>query len=218
MQGCKWFELSTNDTIKLLTWEPPLIVQQSILNRKPIKGKPIPCTSSSWARWWWSWLPQDGPPFLIVLAWWRLIDCSPILTMGEPLFSISSQVHCHHNGRQASSTIYSCWFSWTCTPQSWWRSPLDVILHGLYEIFLLMQAHGNTPNPHIELSRRPWVSTQTRNGQCLPYHGITWSLSVHLVRFVCWSSWFTLCLRSWSTLCLYDHSLDNTLNTILVII
>ena len=120
----------------------PLIVQQSILNRKPIKGKPIPCTSSSWARWWWSWLPQDGPPFLIVLAWWRLVDCSPILTMVEPLFSIPSQVHCHHNGRQASRTIYSCWSSWTCTPQSWWRSPLDFILHGLFT-----KSHGNTPNP-----------------------------------------------------------------------
>ena len=106
------------------------------------------------------------------------------------------------------SMIYSCWSTWTCTPQSWWRSPLDVILHGLYEIFLLTQAHGNTPNPHIELSRRPWVSTQTRNGQCLPYHGITWSLSVHLVRFVCWSSWFTLCLRSWSTID-DDHNLTS---------
>jgi len=27
----QWFELSTNDTIKLLTWEPPLIVRLSIL-------------------------------------------------------------------------------------------------------------------------------------------------------------------------------------------
>ena len=116
------------------------------------------------------------------------------------------------------SMIYSCWSTWTCTPQSWWQSPLDVILHELYEIFLLTQAHGSIPNPHIGLSQRPWVSAQTRSGQCLPYHGITWSLSVHLVRFVCWSSWFTLWLRYWSTLCLYDHSLDNTLNTILVII
>ena len=27
----QWFELSTNDTIKLLNWDPPLIVQQLIL-------------------------------------------------------------------------------------------------------------------------------------------------------------------------------------------
>ena len=27
----QWFELSTDDTIKLLTWEPPLIVRLSIL-------------------------------------------------------------------------------------------------------------------------------------------------------------------------------------------
>jgi len=143
-------------------------------NQKTYQGQTYTLHLVPWDRWRWSWIPQDGPPFLIVLAWWRLVDCSPILTMGEPLFSISSQVHCHHNGRQASSMLSSCWSTWTCTSQSWWRSQLDVILHGLYEIFPLMQDHGNTPNPHIELSRRPWVSTQTRNGQCLPYHGITW--------------------------------------------
>ena len=55
----------------------------------------------------------------------------------------------------------SCCSTWTCTLQTWWRSPLDVILHGLHVIFLLTQDHGNIPNPHTELSRRPWVSTQS---------------------------------------------------------
>ena len=95
-----------------------------------------------------------------------------------------------------------------------WRHPSWVVWDLPFDASP-MKAHLT---PHTGVSQRPWVSTQTRNGQCLPYHGITWSLSVHLVRFVCWSSWFTLCLRSWSTMCLYDHSLDNTLNTILVII
>ena len=67
--------------------------------------------------------------------------------MGEPLFGWSSQVNYHHNGRQASSMISLWWSTWTCTPQSWWRSSLDAILHGLYDIFLLMHAHGNIPNP-----------------------------------------------------------------------
>ena len=44
-----------------------------------------------------------------------------------------------------------------CMRSSFWRKP-----------------NGNTPNPHIGVSQRPWVSTQTRNGQCLPYHGITY--------------------------------------------
>ena len=40
----QWFEISTNDTIKILTREPPLIVRQSILqpglpttNMRPVK-------------------------------------------------------------------------------------------------------------------------------------------------------------------------------------
>ena len=41
-------------------------------------------------------------------------------------------------GLQASSKISSRCFSWTCTSQDWWRSPLDVILHGQYEFFFLM--------------------------------------------------------------------------------
>ena len=31
----QWFELSTNDTIKLPTWEPPLIVRQTIITQSP---------------------------------------------------------------------------------------------------------------------------------------------------------------------------------------
>ena len=155
MQGCKWFELSTNDTIKLLTWEPPLIVQQSILTRKPIKGKPIPCTSSSWARWWWSWLPQDGPPFLIVLAWWRLVDCSLILTMGEPLFITSSQVHYHHNGRQASSLI--------APPYSIMGEPLFELLHLNLHTSNLMTITTWCHPPWVvwdlPLDARPWKHT-----------------------------------------------------------
>ena len=135
MQGCKWFELSTNDTIKLLTWEPPLIVQQSILNRKPIKGKPIPCTSSSWARWWWSWLPQDGPPFLIALARWRLDDCSPIVHYGWATLRLIFTSPLTPQWMERFKHLISSWCStWTCTRQSWWRSPLDVILSMGWEI------------------------------------------------------------------------------------
>ena len=45
-----------------------------------------------------------------------------------------------------------------------------------------------------------------RNWQCSPHHGIAWSLSVHLVRFVCWSTWFTL------DLVLINLALSNSLH------
>ena len=57
--------------------------------------------------------------------------------------------------------------TWTCTLQTWWRSLLDVILHGLYEIFLLTQDHGNIPNPtknsHVDhgLVHKAWWTMLT---------------------------------------------------------
>jgi hypothetical protein len=38
------------------------------------------------SRWCWSCLPQVGLPFLTVLAWWSLVNCSPILHNGKNLF------------------------------------------------------------------------------------------------------------------------------------
>ena len=110
---------------------------------KPIKDKPLPCTKSTWARWWRSWLPQVGPPFLVVLARWRLVDFSPIL----------------HYGWATLPHIFTSPLS----PQ--WTTSFK---HLLSSWCFLELAHCN--------------------------HGIAWSLSVHLLRFVGWSTWFTLWL------------------------
>ena len=56
---------------------------------------------STWARWWWSWSPQVGEPFLTELAWWRLTNCSPIL----------------HYGKASFRHIFTWSFS-SCTPQA----------------------------------------------------------------------------------------------------
>ena len=132
--------------------------------------------------------------------------------------------------------------SWTCTTQPWWRSQLDVIHHGLYEIFLLMQAHGKIPNPiliyHTHIS---WVSSQSYMDNCLPYHEITWSHKVHLLAlcvdqllalsldqpciFIMMMSWRWTCVHTilFFKTCLryaqhyYDQSLDIFMNNTLVI-
>ena len=136
-------------------------------------------------------------------SWTTFLDCvgsmkTRWLLPRSPLWLIHSSVHLHKSidttmdGKIQALDLFvmlhlNLHMAILMTITTWCHP-----FHGLYDIFLLTQAHGNTPNPHIELSRRPWVSTQIRNGQCLPYHGITWSLSVHLLRFVSWSTWFTL--------------------------
>ena len=155
----QWFELFTNDTIKLLI-ESPLdgtaidpITRSPNYHHETGKVENLSranlCLAHSPLE-----LDDDDLDFLKLdhLSWlrWLYEDkliAPPYSTTGEPLFGISSQVHCYHNVRQASSMISSWCSTWTCTPQSWWRSPLDVILHGWYNIFLLTQAHGNIPNP-----------------------------------------------------------------------
>ena len=90
--------------------------------------------------------------------------------------------------------LISSWCStWTCTRQSWWRSPLDVIL----SMGCMISSSWRKPmdtylTPH-RLSHRPWVSTQSAMDNA--YHTMrSLDPSVHLVRFVCWSTWFTLWL------------------------
>jgi hypothetical protein len=54
--------------------------------------------SPTWARWWRSWLPQDGTSFLIMLAHTCFIKTSlntpSYPNMGEPFLATSSWVHC----------------------------------------------------------------------------------------------------------------------------
>ena len=58
---------------------------------------------STWARWWRSRPPQDGTPFLISFAWWRLANCSPILHYGKASFRSIFTCPLTNNGWQASS-------------------------------------------------------------------------------------------------------------------
>ena len=88
-----------------------------------------PCTWSTWARWRRSWLPQVGPPFLIALARWRLDDCSPIVHYGWATLRLIFTSPLTPQWMERFKHLISSWCStWTCTRQSWWRSPLDVIL------------------------------------------------------------------------------------------
>jgi hypothetical protein len=67
------FDLSPNDTNKLLTQEPLLIVRLSILKpglphyktgkKETLSRSYLYLLHSTWARWWWYWLPQNGTPF-----------------------------------------------------------------------------------------------------------------------------------------------------------
>ena len=93
-------------------------------NRKPIKGKPLPCAQSTWARWWRSWPPQVGPPFLIAPARWRLVDCSPILHYGWATLRHIFTSPLSPQWTASFKQVISSWCStWTCTPQSWCHPP-----------------------------------------------------------------------------------------------
>jgi hypothetical protein len=111
------FELSLNDTIKLLTREPLLIVRLSILKpglpknyetgKKETLSKSYLCLAhSTWARWWRSWSSQVGLPFMIVLARWSLADCSAILHYGRDTSRNIFTCSLPQNGHQASSKWY----------------------------------------------------------------------------------------------------------------
>jgi hypothetical protein len=109
------FELSLNDTIRLLTQEPLLIVRLSILKphlpntMRPVRKKPyqdhtfflrIPLN-----------LDGDGLLFLKLdhLSWLRLLVevlriAPPYSTMGETIVEISSHVHYH----QMDTKLQAC--------------------------------------------------------------------------------------------------------------
>jgi hypothetical protein len=107
MPSMQMFELSLIDKIELLTREPLLIVRLLILKpslshyetgKKETLSRSYLCLAhSTWSRRWWSWLPQDGTPFLIMLARTCHMKTSPntppYRNMGEPFLASSSWVH-----------------------------------------------------------------------------------------------------------------------------
>ena len=67
--------------------------------------------------------------FLIALARWRLVDWSPILHYGWATLRHIFASPLTPQWMASFKHLISLWWStWTCTRQSWWRSPLDVIL------------------------------------------------------------------------------------------
>ena len=90
----------------------------------------------------------------------------------------------------------------SCTSHPWWRSPLVVIFHGLYEISILMQTHGRIPNPtkilpthiynglvHKAIWTNPYRTTRS--------HDPTWYI-VYL--YVLNNIESILCTLTWSTM------------------
>ena len=116
MPRMQMFELSLNDMVKLLTSRAPLDSMVIYpITRSPNKhletgkienlSRSYLCLEhSTWPRWLRYWPPQVGTPFLIVLAWWRLANCSPILHYGRASFLvISSYLHEHHKDGKLQS-------------------------------------------------------------------------------------------------------------------
>ena len=149
------------------------------------RAKPLPCTWSTWARWWRSWLPQVGPPFLIALARWRLDDYSPIVHYAwATLRHIFTSPLSPQWTASFKHLISSRWYTWTCTRQSWWRSPLDVIL----SMGCMISSSWRKPmetylTPH-RLSHRPWDSTQSAMDNA--YHTMG---SLDPSRYIFYSLW-----------------------------
>jgi hypothetical protein len=133
------FELSLNNTNKLLTREPLLIVRQSILKpslphyeagKKEILSRTyLSLAHYTWARWWRSWSSQVGLPFLIVLARWSLADCSPIL----------------HYGRDTSRNIFTC----PLPPNGHRASSKWYILEAYLELALRLNQHCTSSSSFI---------------------------------------------------------------------
>ena len=76
--------------------------------------------------------------------------------------------------------------SWTCASQHWWWSPLDVIVHGLYEIFIWCKPIERYLTTHRNATHISWVSSQNYMDNCLPYQEIHDPLGTSC-SFVCWS-------------------------------
>jgi hypothetical protein len=106
MPSMQRFELSPNDTIKLLTREPLLIVRVSVLklglpnSMRTIRKKPY--KYHTFALHIPLELDGDDLDFLKLdyLSWLRLLDevlriAPPYFTMGETLVEIFSHVHYH---------------------------------------------------------------------------------------------------------------------------
>ena len=126
MQG--WKGLTALRTIRSsYSLESPLIVRHlaykpiSQLNHESGKKETLSRANlnfahSTWARWWRSWPQQDGTPFLIVLAWWSLADCSPIIHYGWASSSVQLHISMNTYEWQASSMwALRVDSSWTCT-------------------------------------------------------------------------------------------------------
>ena len=119
------------DAIKLLTWEPLLIVcrlsynpvshQQQETGKIETLSRSYLCLAhSTWARWWRSCPLQVDHLSWLRFAWWRLTNRSPI----------------HQDG---SATLRNI-FTWPLSPKGWQASriwflrdaSLELALHLLY--------------------------------------------------------------------------------------
>ena len=77
--------------VRQLTYKPVSQLRHKTGKKETLSRANLNLAYSTWARWWRSWPQQDGTPFLIVLAWRSLVDCSPIIHHGRA----SSSAHLH---------------------------------------------------------------------------------------------------------------------------
>ena len=78
------FELYTIDTLKL-TWEPPL--DSTVSYPKTLSISYLCLAHYTWARWWRSWSPQVGTPFLIALCSVKTHRLLPHTPLWEIIFT-----------------------------------------------------------------------------------------------------------------------------------
>ena len=92
-------------------------------------ARPYLCLAHpAWSWWWCFMLHSSRNASLDQFAPWRHIVCSPIHHYGIASLSISSHVHYHQMDGSFKHMVLLRRSSWTCPNQTWWRSPLDVIL------------------------------------------------------------------------------------------
>jgi hypothetical protein len=161
-------ELSPNDTIRLLTREPLLIVRLSILKpglpntmrlvKETLSRLYLCLAHSTWARWWRSWSSQVGLPFLIALAWWSLADCSPIL----------------HYGWETSRIIFTCPFP----PNGHRTSSIWYLLDAYLELALRLDEHCTSSSSFIMMIswECTWEVTPSHSSRHILYSVVTSSV------------------------------------------
>ena len=134
---------------------------------------------------------QAGNPFLILFAWWRLANCSPILHYGEAI--IWKYLHKSITSKCMASFKhgYCRCSSWTCTYQPRWWSTLDVIdSWAIGNIYFDASPWKDTFPIYEHKTHKERISSQSTIDNYLPYHKITWSHNlVHSICFVSWSIW-----------------------------